>query len=117
MEDMTGSTDSVYIFQPGSKDDLTRHVKIGPMVYAVVEEKGLVDGDKSRKLDGHIRYNDCQIAVEAGMSPQAKRQTIWHEIVHGILTQAGYTKQGETMVDALAYGIMGVLQDNPWLKE
>lgn len=90
-------------------------VKIGPILFEVVEEKGLVNGDKTRKLDGHIRYSDCRIEVEASMAPQAKRQTIWHEIVHGILNQAGYWKQGEELVDALAYGIMSVLQDNPWL--
>jgi hypothetical protein len=78
---------------------------------------GLTDNDKITKLNGHIKYNDCQICVEAEMSPQAKRQTIWHEIVHGILTHAGMEKQDESMIDAIAYGIMDVIQNNPWLAE
>jgi len=92
-------------------------IKIGGMVYQVVEVQGLTNGDKDTKLNGHIKYNDCEICVEAGLSPQAKLQTIWHEIVHGILTQSGAPKQNELMIDALAYGIVDVLKNNPWLTE
>ena len=87
-------------------------IKIGPITYDVVEEPGLLVNEK---FAGCIRYIDCKIAIDINMSPQAKRKTLWHEIVHAILTEAGYSKQKESMVDALTYGIMGVLLDNPWL--
>lgn len=92
-------------------------IKIGPIIYEVVEEKGLTTPDKNSKLDGHIRYGPCEIAVDVDLSEQSKRVTIWHEVVHAILETAGIHKHDEGMVDALAYGIMGVLQDNEWLRE
>jgi hypothetical protein len=90
-------------------------IKIGAITYDIVEEKGLTNGDKDAKLDGHIRYSECQICVEAGLAGQAKRQVIWHEVIHGILTHAGIRKHDEALVDALAYGLMDLLKNNPWL--
>jgi hypothetical protein len=93
-------------------------VKIGPMVYEVVEEKGLTTFDGDKKLSGHIIYDSRQIRIEAQLSEQSKRQILWHEILHGILTQAGIELEDvEKSVDVLAFGIMGVLQDNQWLTK
>lgn len=90
-------------------------IKIGPIKYKVVETEGLnLDG---KPLDGHIVYNECEIRVKAEMNEQAKRQTTWHEIIHGILTHAGITGEKEATVDVIAFGVMAVLQDNPWLRE
>lgn len=94
---------------------LPTKIKIGPITYEVHEREGLATKDRERILDGEIRHGDCVILIEKSLAPQAQRQTIWHEVVHAILTQAGVRKQDENQVDVIAYGIMGVLQDNPWL--
>ncbi len=91
-------------------------IKIGPITYTVVKKDGLTSLDKSAKLDGHIVFSECQIKVEQSLSPQAERQVIWHEVLHGIITQAG-REHNEELIDVLAYGIMDVLQANPWLAE
>jgi hypothetical protein len=90
-------------------------IKIGAISYAVVEIEGL--HTEGEKLDGHIKYGPCEIRLEATQSPQAKRQVLWHEILHAILTHAGYRKHDDGRIDALAYGIMSILQDNPHLRQ
>jgi len=88
-------------------------IKIGPINFEVVYTKNLFDDNK--KLDGNIQYSRCTIEIEENSSVQHQRQVLWHEIIHGILTQAGVDlgKQTETVCDAVAYGIMDVLDDNP----
>jgi hypothetical protein len=94
-------------------------VKIGPMVYAVSIVERL-QSDDGRKLDGHIVYSALSVKVDAALAPQMQRQVLWHEILHGILSQSGLPDIGdkeEDLIDVLAYGIVGVLADNPELRE
>ena len=96
---------------------LPNNLYIGGMAYQIVEIERLIADDGRRKLTGNIRYDECEIRIEAGMEAQATRQIIWHEILHGILTQAGHQEaMKESAVDALAYGIVDVLKQNPWLR-
>ncbi len=92
-------------------------VKIGGIVFDVVRVHELKHPTDNRRLDGHIIYGKCKIDLDDDMAPQAELQTIWHEIIHGILVQAGCseTADKEDVVDAMAYGIMAVLYDNPQL--
>jgi hypothetical protein len=88
-------------------------VKIGAVHYQVIRDTALHDTG----YNGQIRYNRCQIVVAGEMHPTAAIQTLWHEIIHGILTQAGITKQQESIVDAMAWGILQVIRENPELIE
>jgi hypothetical protein len=88
-------------------------VKIGAVDYQVVEVENLVDG--VTVLNGHILYNESVIKLEQNMSVQQKDVTLWHEIIHGILTHAGFSNHNEKMVEALGYGVLMVLRDNPGL--
>jgi hypothetical protein len=94
-----------------------KSIRIGPIDFAVREIERLVNTDAYEKLSGHIRYTDSEILLENNMESQAKRQILWHEILHGILTQAGYSDHDEKMIDIIAYGVMQVLRDNPALRE
>jgi len=90
-------------------------VKIGPTVFEIELVERLV-GPNNEKLDGIIKYGDSKILIEDSFSNQHTRQVLWHEILHGILTQAGISLDNEEVVcDALSYGILNVLQDNSWL--
>ncbi len=89
-------------------------IKIGAITYQIVEVPGL-HNETGDKYDGHILYSKDEIRLEADLADQTKRQTLWHEVIHAILIHAGHQKHDESQVDALAYGIMNVLQDNPWL--
>jgi len=94
-----------------------RTIKVGPIAYTMREIGDLHDGGK--RLFGQVNYDDCEILIHAGNAAQQRRQTVWHEIVHIILTQAGRNEDSgnEQLVDALAYGLMDVIESNPWLTE
>jgi hypothetical protein len=90
------------------------YVIIGGISYKVEHVHALRDGDQI--LDGHIRYSPSLIQLDAGLGPQAAYVTLWHEILHALLTHAGRDNHDETQISALAYGIAQVLRDNPWLN-
>ena len=89
-------------------------IKIGPIHYVVKEVEGLRDGDE--KLDGNIKYGEGVIYVEASLTGSPRRQVLWHEILHALVVHTGRRKHDDELIDALAYGIMQVLQDNPFLR-
>lgn len=92
-------------------------VKIGPHTYTVKEVERLISVEGSTVLYGQIRCAQQTIEIEKGMVGTYKRQTIWHEVVHGILEGAGIRDDhDERLIDALSTGIVQVLQDNPWLR-
>lgn len=88
---------------------------IGPMVYRVVEKEGL--SSDGQTIYGQVNYGECEILVEARNDLQQRRQTVWHEVMHVLLTQAGLVKDAkrEELIDPLAYGLMQVVRDNPGL--
>lgn len=92
-------------------------IKIGAITYEVIVVERLL-GDNDKKLDGQITYSIPKIELDGNLSPVMRRQVLWHEIIHGILTQAGRQDEvSEGAVDALAYGIFGVINGNPAISE
>ena len=91
-------------------------VLMGGITYPVSVVDDLRDGDQ--KLDGFINYRPYSIQLNSGMGSQGERVILWHEVLHGILAQAGFVHEDEheQLMDALAYGIVQVLQDNPKLR-
>lgn len=93
-------------------------VKLGPVVYAVRQVENLHDfrPDGSRiDLNGRILHNECEMHLETKMHPQRARLVLWHEIVHGILSNAGVEDHDEKLVEALSIGLVEALRDNPAL--
>lgn len=56
---------------------------------------------------GMIDYGRCEIRINQDHSPEQKKETICHEMIHGILVHIGYNdeSQNEQFVQALANGI------------
>jgi hypothetical protein len=96
-------------------DVLPAEVLIGGIPYPVREVKDLTS-DEGKSLFGFISYTYTEIRVEEDLSDTAKWATLWHEIVHGILDNAGL-KNNETLVTALGAGLAGVINSkaNPEL--
>lgn len=94
-----------------------QYVRIGAIYYKISELERLRDEGSAQSLFGEIVYSKATISLESAMNPQAKRATLWHEIIHGILQNAGIHKHDETIVNAISLGVMQVLEDNPWLAE
>lgn len=92
-------------------------IRIGGITYTVKVVERLT-GDTGR-LDGEIKYGSTEILVDGDLNEQGAFQTMWHEVLHGILTQSGRWgedhKKLEGIVEAIAYGLVQVLADNPGL--
>ena len=83
-------------------------IKIGAITYAIVES--------DLSAYGSIDYETQTISIRAGMSTEARTVTLWHEIIHGIMYNLGYSKHNELLVDGLAHGVFQALADNPQLR-
>ena len=94
-------------------------VKVGVLRYAVRLVEDLRD-DEGKGLNGWIRHDPCLIQIEAKLNPQVQKVCAIHEALHGWATQAGLA-QDEVLIDSFAYGMYGLLRDNPalvaWLCE
>lgn len=92
-------------------------IKIGGIIFTVVRVHDLKHSSDNRRLDGNIVYGESKIYLDDDLNGQAETQTIWHEVVHGILVHAGMTEVAgkEELIEAISYGIMMVLYDNPQL--
>lgn len=95
---------------------LPNKVRIGCYDYEVAEtdEVLLID---NKKCKGMIDYNAHQIKIsnDEMFSEQAREQTLWHEIVHGIINyrNVNYDKcDEETFVDELATGLYLLCKSN-----
>lgn len=85
-------------------------IRIGPFVYDVLIVDDLRDGE--RRLDGNITYDDCVIRINSRLCEQMRVEVLWHEVIHGILAQAGL-RWDDNKIDILAHGLMRFRQDNP----
>lgn len=96
-----------------SKGDcvIPNDVKIGPMLYEIVETDDFYH--EGKKLYGYVNVSRGTLTLEASLCSQAKRITLWHEIVHAILVNAGMGDHEESLVEALSAGIVSMLDDNP----
>lgn len=91
-------------------------IQIGPVAYAIVLVKKLI-GPFGRRC-GECDPARARIKIDSKLDPQIQDVTLWHEIVHAILFGAGVPgdEHNEQQIDALAYGIVAALRDNPILR-
>lgn len=95
---------------------LPTRIQIGPISYSVIEVrdlKGTNDEGQTVWSDGRYHRRACKIEVEENQNEQAKVPVLLHEIMHGILDQAGYSDHPEPIIDALSHGLTQVMRDNP----
>lgn len=87
-------------------------IRIGCLEYTIKLVDKLVD-DEDQPIYGQVAYDACEIRIWKELDPQSKQATLWHEIIHAILVNAGYVgEHDEQMVSAIAHGIYDVLIDN-----
>lgn len=90
-------------------------ILIGPMAFEVREIERLMVGNE--KVMGELEHDVGVLFIEANCLPVVKRITLWHEVLHAMLAQAGYSEHDEQLVEMLSYRIVEVLQRNPVLRE
>ena len=95
---------------------LPDEVRIGCYDYEVVETDEILLLDNKR-CKGHIDHNAHQIKIASNdmFSRQSKEQTLWHEIIHGIIDYRNVNygnANEETFVDELATGLYLLCKSN-----
>ena len=90
---------------------LPAQVKIGLITYDITYDPRCA----ADSLLGRIALLEGKIEIRPDMSPTVERITLWHEIMHGILFQVGIKEHEERVLDALAHGILQLIEDNPAL--
>jgi len=78
-------------------------VNICGIPHKVIEAKDNYDSGHC----GLITYGKCEIRIEPDMVEEAKKETICHEIIHGIFTHLGYMDyaNNEQLVQALGNAV------------
>ncbi len=102
--------------------DLPSRVKIGPIIFQIVQEKEPTAQDAEGNavpVFGKIMFKKAVITIDEELEPATKWQCFLHEIIHGLMETIGMAPADggtdEGMVDALAYALLGFMLDNYWL--
>lgn len=82
-------------------------VKIGPIEYRIEMVDVFIGESNSDSLMGQIDYTNAVIRIRRDLMPDQKRGVLWHEIIHGILYQAGWLghDHNEGITTAMEYGL------------
>lgn len=80
-------------------------IKICGIPYKIIE-KECIESSNGRCL-GLITYDEGTIEIRKGQQPDYYRQTLIHEVVHGMLVMIGRNdlSEDETLVQSLALAI------------
>lgn len=100
-------------YPPPPELERIQQVRIGPITYRVEYVYDLHD-QHGESVHGTHYAHHALIEIEARLDAQEQRVTLWHEILHAVLHQAGYSSDAisEDILELLSYGILEVLIDN-----
>jgi len=88
---------------------LPETIRIGSVDYSVAYQRGLSSGDS---LLGQINYGHCEINIEESLPASRAREVLAHEMMHGILFEAGYEDHDEGQANRLGKVLAVLLRDN-----
>ena len=80
-----------------------KKIKICGVPYKI-KEVDVIDEAEDGITQGKIIYSKAKILIKRKLPKELKKQVIFHEVLHGILTQLGYSEQSsdETFVQAVS---------------
>ena len=55
-----------------------------------IEELPIIDEGFNGIVQGHITYSETLIQLRASLPPELKKEVLFHEVVHGMLSTLGY---------------------------
>lgn len=95
-------------------------VKIGPLFYDIIYTASADDEFDGKKDEGSITSSvfapdQATIFIDNGLDWKVKHLSLWHEVIHAILSQNGYFEDTvrEDLVTVIANGVANLIQDNP----
>lgn len=74
------------------KNNIKNTVNICGIIHEIIETENEFT---TVNVCGEINYKDCVIKIEKNATDDFKKETIAHEILHGILTHLGYDDLSE----------------------
>src|SRR4051812_12312875 len=86
-------------------------VQIGPVTYDVKEEARTASGG----MYGQILFDSSLISLQPGMADSMKEITLFHEMVHAYLIQAGISDHDERIIGVMGHAIVDMKKQNPGL--
>lgn len=98
-------------------------IKIDTIVFDVIPKYPVINGNTGRELvAGQISYQEGIIEISTNRSIDNLKQTLLHEVVHGILKTRGVENLipedvRENVVEGFATGLLQVIRDNPRLMD
>lgn len=93
-----------------TEDVKVNAVKIGPAWFTIwISDK--IHGENGLEMLGLVDTSDCRIVISDNQTIEMKRVSILHEIIHAVMLQ-GSVEQDEAAVNALAYGLALLLDQN-----
>ena len=95
---------------------MPRKIRAGEDVVRIKIVNGYIDGEKTYRTLGSWDEKDG-IRLSTMMSRQQAKVTLWHEVLHEALEQAGVkSERVEAFIDAIDDQSLDILQRNPKLR-
>lgn len=112
------AVDSDDVIHDITGDVKLRTVKIGPAWFDIyVSDK--IQAKDGLEMLGFVDVGNCRIVISDNQTPDMKRVSIIHEILHAIFSQ-GAAEQDEDTVAVAAYGLALLIDQNgrffEWLE-
>ncbi len=84
-----------------------KKIKIGGIPFKVVEVD-TIDEEEEGITQGQIIYSQAKILLKKSLPKKLKKSVLYHEMVHGILVELGYSELSgdETFVQALSQELL-----------
>jgi len=81
-------------------------MNIGGHKYKVVLKTENLMKVKGNTLFGLHDSKNCTISINKGATDSRKKETLIHETLHAILTNAGFKEQDEHYIDTISNGLL-----------
>lgn len=90
-------------------------ISVGGMPYTIKWVPRLQNHDHQSLWGQHDSAAQL-ILMEPGHAPYVTRVYLWHELIHAVCETRGQKHPKDGLIDALSYGFVELLENNPWLR-
>ena len=90
-------------------------IQIGPLRYDVQVVDQINESDCEERITiGDIIFSTGVIRVLNMPTIEQRKVTLWHEILHAVMRQAGWNrlKEEEQVIEAISHGIVDLIERN-----
>jgi len=89
-------------------------LKIGDLIYPIIGRVKILF--RGKECDGLFEPKEQDILVRVRLAPRREQHVLWHESIHAIEHQHGFSLPDDT-VDIIAGGICQILEENPRMRK